>query len=159
MDAKQVDALLKSIVQAFPGNISSMPKCTGVKRSRDGKILLDRMDIETININMQQSSHPPTPLPAPTSTPSHMDRMDIETVNIGAVNIHIDPPLQSAPLQPAPLQPVLSQCLICWDALSSRILLPCMHLCVCATCAPKMSTVTKCPKCRQRIRSIKKVYF
>lgn len=51
-------------------------------------------------------------------------------------------------------------CIICYDAPADHILLDCMHLCMCKECAEDLAKSTKmCPKCRQEINEVRKVYF
>ena len=42
-----------------------------------------------------------------------------------------------------------SRCLVCWEDTTRLLLLPCRHVCVCASCLPQLDR--KCPMCRQAI--------
>lgn len=46
-------------------------------------------------------------------------------------------------------------CVVCMDAKSNHVLLPCGHLCLCETCATKVKT---CPACRAKIVSRTRVF-
>eukprot|EP00475_Leptophrys_vorax_P044351 TRINITY_DN885_c0_g1_i1.p1 TRINITY_DN885_c0_g1~~TRINITY_DN885_c0_g1_i1.p1 ORF type:complete len:124 (+),score=24.29 TRINITY_DN885_c0_g1_i1:507-878(+) len=48
------------------------------------------------------------------------------------------------------------ECIICLDKMADHVILDCMHLCLCEDCHDGMST---CPKCRQPIKEIRKVFF
>jgi hypothetical protein len=53
-----------------------------------------------------------------------------------------------------------NQCVVCMDAPKSRILLPCLHQCVCEACAQRILEVDtpSCPVCRARIERIGQVF-
>merc|ERR1719499_2653056 len=51
-----------------------------------------------------------------------------------------------------------NDCVICQDEPKSHIILPCMHLCVCGTCAQEYK-LKDCPLCMKRFTSIKKVFM
>jgi Zinc finger, C3HC4 type (RING finger)/SPRY domain len=52
------------------------------------------------------------------------------------------------------------ECVVCLDAKSDHIILPCMHLCLCIECAPLLQQAAhaRCPKCRQDVGEVRKVY-
>lgn len=63
----------------------------------------------------------------------------------------------------------LRECVVCIDASSDHIILPCYHLCLCGKCAQGMQQELKnnkkgsgqaqfCPKCRAEITIIHKIY-
>lgn len=52
----------------------------------------------------------------------------------------------------------VQDCIVCMDRPSSRLLVPCMHFCVCSSCASMLQKPT-CPKCRTKIKEIRKVFF
>ncbi|MDP0561782.1 MAG: RING-HC finger protein [Candidatus Endonucleobacter sp. (ex Gigantidas childressi)] len=47
-------------------------------------------------------------------------------------------------------------CVICTDEPSNTAFLPCMHLCCCYDCA---SAMTKCPKCKDKVKGTVRVYI
>mmetsp|Transcript_26739 Transcript_26739/g.64795 ORF Transcript_26739/g.64795 Transcript_26739/m.64795 type:complete len:778 (-) Transcript_26739:324-2657(-) len=55
----------------------------------------------------------------------------------------------------------LMQCIVCLDARCDHVILPCMHMCLCGDCAPfyKEQQGLKCPKCRQSVKSVVKVFM
>jgi hypothetical protein len=54
----------------------------------------------------------------------------------------------------------VDECIICYDSSSTYVILDCMHLCLCKSCALKLhSEGGICPKCRQPIREVRKVSF
>lgn len=50
------------------------------------------------------------------------------------------------------------ECVICLDQVSNHVILDCGHICLCDDCA-KSWTQPTCPKCREPVRLIKKIYF
>lgn len=52
----------------------------------------------------------------------------------------------------------VQDCIVCMDRPSSRLFVPCMHFCVCSSCASMLQKPT-CPKCRAKIKEIRKVFF
>uniref|UniRef100_A0A914X0N4 RING-type domain-containing protein n=1 Tax=Plectus sambesii TaxID=2011161 RepID=A0A914X0N4_9BILA len=44
-----------------------------------------------------------------------------------------------------------TKCIICWDAPSSVLILPCKHFSFCGTCAKEITTT--CPKCKGKVAS------
>ena len=57
-------------------------------------------------------------------------------------------------------KPVLVLCQICHVNQSSTIVFPCMHCCMCDTCAYKLSEISDCcPICRAEIDRIAKIYL
>lgn len=50
------------------------------------------------------------------------------------------------------------ECVVCLDKASDHIILDCMHLCLCGECAAQYVNERNCPKCREPIRAIKKIY-
>ncbi len=56
----------------------------------------------------------------------------------------------------------LMTCVVCMDARSDHVILNCMHLCLCGDCAPFLQSQipgASCPKCRQNVTKIVKVFF
>ncbi len=54
----------------------------------------------------------------------------------------------------------IHECVVCLNAKSTRIIIPCMHFCLCETCSLAFKRKNMdCPKCRAKIRMICKVYF
>src|SRR5690242_7318034 len=53
-------------------------------------------------------------------------------------------------------QPKLGECVVCMEKLSNCIILPCAHLCLCSSCAPKIKQ--SCPLCRAPIQSVTYVH-
>lgn len=51
----------------------------------------------------------------------------------------------------------LSDCVICQENTSSHVVIPCGHLCLCATC--ETNVIDSCPLCRSVIQGKHKVYF
>lgn len=51
----------------------------------------------------------------------------------------------------------VKECVVCLDHLSTHIILPCMHLCLCSDCGTKFQ-LKECPKCRTTIQAIKKTF-
>jgi len=49
------------------------------------------------------------------------------------------------------------ECVICLDAQSTHIIIPCMHICLCENCA-KIYDKSDCPKCRTKVDKISKTY-
>jgi hypothetical protein len=54
-----------------------------------------------------------------------------------------------------------TQCVVCMDAAKDRAVRPCMHVCVCETCAQllMMEKTPRCPVCREPIQHIERVFF
>jgi len=48
-------------------------------------------------------------------------------------------------------------CVVCLTNHKSHIITPCMHFCLCQTCADS-GRIHKCPMCRKRVRQISRVY-
>jgi hypothetical protein len=57
------------------------------------------------------------------------------------------------PLAPAP-DAEETQCVVCMDAPKNRVVLPCMHMCVCEACAQLL----RCPVCRGPIERISQLF-
>jgi hypothetical protein len=57
------------------------------------------------------------------------------------------------PLAPAP-DAEETQCVVCMDAPKNRVVLPCMHMCVCEACAQLL----RCPLCRGPIERISQLF-
>lgn len=56
----------------------------------------------------------------------------------------------------------LMQCVVCLDARSDHVILPCMHLCLCGDCTPFYKTQHSdllCPKCRTSVKTVTKVFM
>jgi len=53
-----------------------------------------------------------------------------------------------------------NQCVVCMDSRKSRVLLPCLHQCVCEACAQQLLELgtPSCPVCRARIERIGQVF-
>jgi len=55
------------------------------------------------------------------------------------------------------------QCVVCLDARSSFVIIPCMHLCLCEGCSPfylsQQAGTMKCPKCRVTVKTVTKVFM
>jgi hypothetical protein len=53
------------------------------------------------------------------------------------------------------------QCVVCMDAAKDRAVRPCMHVCVCETCARLLmiENAPRCPVCRGPIEHIERVFF
>ena len=49
------------------------------------------------------------------------------------------------------------ECIICWDSVPCCIILPCAHLILCTKCSAKYKQ-DNCPKCREPIVEIKRVF-
>jgi len=54
----------------------------------------------------------------------------------------------------------LGKCVICWDDVADHVLLPCGHLCLCASCSVRLVTdlQNKCPVGNCQVKSVHKVY-
>jgi hypothetical protein len=52
-------------------------------------------------------------------------------------------------------------CVVCLDAAKDRAVRPCMHVCVCETCARLLllERAPRCPMCRQLIQHIERVFW
>jgi len=56
----------------------------------------------------------------------------------------------------------LMTCVVCRDARSDHVLIPCMHLCLCGDCAPFYKAQQRglnCPKCRTSVTDVLKVFI
>jgi hypothetical protein len=66
------------------------------------------------------------------------------------------------PAAPAP-HPTAEEtmCVVCMDAAKDRAVRPCMHVCVCETCAQllMLERTPRCPVCREPIQHIERVFF
>ena len=51
-------------------------------------------------------------------------------------------------------------CVVCFDAPKDHIIVPCGHMCVCASCAEQLTKTRTptCPVCREPIRETVKVF-
>jgi DNA repair exonuclease SbcCD ATPase subunit len=60
---------------------------------------------------------------------------------------------------PAPAEETM--CVVCMDAAKDRAVRPCMHVCVCETCAQllMLERTPRCPVCREPIQHIERVFF
>jgi hypothetical protein len=66
------------------------------------------------------------------------------------------------PSAPAPHPPAEeTMCVVCMDAAKDRAVRPCMHVCVCETCAQllMLERTPRCPVCREPIQHIERVFF
>jgi hypothetical protein len=66
------------------------------------------------------------------------------------------------PAAPAPHRDVEeTQCVVCMDAAKDLAVRPCMHVCVCETCAQllMLERTPRCPVCREPIQHIERVFF
>ena len=61
-----------------------------------------------------------------------------------------------------------TECVVCLEAVADHVIADCMHMCLCSACAVKFNpygsqpvrgTFQQCPKCRGRIRNIKRVFM
>jgi uncharacterized membrane protein YccC len=54
-----------------------------------------------------------------------------------------------------------TMCVVCMDAAKDRAVRPCMHVCVCETCAQllMLERTPRCPVCREPIQHIERVFF
>jgi hypothetical protein len=50
-----------------------------------------------------------------------------------------------------------TMCAVCMDAPKNRVVLPCMHMCVCEACARLLRD--RCPVCRGPVERIAHVFF
>lgn len=52
-------------------------------------------------------------------------------------------------------------CVICMEKVSSHVILPCMHVCLCDKCVveSQRQNVATCPKCRSNYTETRKLYF
>lgn len=57
-------------------------------------------------------------------------------------------------------KPDIQDCVVCMAQPSSHVLIPCMHFCLCESCALvcRIKKI-KCPKCRSKVTKISKVFF
>jgi len=59
--------------------------------------------------------------------------------------------------------PAYRECIVCLDASADHVLLDCMHICLCESCADLMQkgglAGQTCPKCRAPIKSIRKTFY
>jgi len=56
----------------------------------------------------------------------------------------------------------LLTCVVCLDARSDHVVVPCMHLCLCGDCAPfykQQQGNLACPKCRSKVETAMKVFL
>lgn len=57
------------------------------------------------------------------------------------------------------------ECSVCFEVGRDRLILPCMHCCLCGDCAkepgfnPAMNPKAQCPQCREKITEIRQVFF
>ena len=60
---------------------------------------------------------------------------------------------------PLPAAPHVAECVVCMDAPQSHALVPCGHMCMCATCAERcVETVKECPMCRAPAHQTFRIY-
>jgi hypothetical protein len=54
-----------------------------------------------------------------------------------------------------------TMCVVCMDEAKDRAVRPCMHVCVCETCAQllMLERTPRCPVCREPIQHIERVFF
>jgi len=86
---------------------------------------------------------------------------------LGSTSQPSQPLPEPAPAQPSSPSPSSSptdskpqECVICCSSVSTHIILPCLHLCICGDCAKTAERrLDKCPNCRTKIKSVKRVYF
>jgi E3 ubiquitin-protein ligase MGRN1 len=68
-----------------------------------------------------------------------------------------------SPAAPAPHPDDVEEtlCVVCMDAAKDRAVRPCMHVCVCETCAQllMLERTPRCPVRREPIQHIERVFF
>jgi len=53
-----------------------------------------------------------------------------------------------------------SECVVCMDAVCDHVLLDCMHLCLCGTCASLFRDAdATCPRCRTPVKQVQKLFL
>jgi hypothetical protein len=51
-------------------------------------------------------------------------------------------------------------CVCCMDAMADHIIMDCMHICLCSTCAPLFQKEdAHCPQCRGDVKEVRKTFF
>lgn len=51
-------------------------------------------------------------------------------------------------------------CVCCMDAMADHVIMDCMHICLCATCAPLFEKDgAHCPQCRSEVKEVRKTFF
>jgi hypothetical protein len=87
-----------------------------------------------------------------------MQRMQRDALRLQQVQAQLGVP----PAAPAP-HPDAEEtlCVVCMDAAKDRAVRPCMHVCVCETCAQllMLERTPRCPVCREPIQHIERVFF
>ena len=91
------------------------------------------------------STAPPrrTVVPATSRTSSaHVHRIHVRRDNVGSVRV--------------PARTTVDTCCICYTKDRDHAIAPCFHMCVCATCAAR---ITACPMCRGLVEDVHRIYF
>jgi hypothetical protein len=147
---------------------------------------LAAIDIPSVSIHSYSSSVPYSSLPSNAPLPSV--NIGSLTVNHNYAPTEF-PPIPPVPLPPQPskrprikaklpdkaettIEPTklptkvsedtkLQECVVCMATMANSIILPCMHVCLCQSCAERMrqQKMKQCPKCRGVIKSVSKVFF
>jgi hypothetical protein len=52
-------------------------------------------------------------------------------------------------------------CVVCIDAPTDHVIMPCRHVCLCSTCGPRLARTrhARCPICREPVQSLQKVFY
>lgn len=87
---------------------------------------------------------PATARPRAPATASHVARVRTRRLLSG----------DESTRQPQPL--ALDVCCVCYARARDHVFQPCFHMCVCGTCAARLST---CPMCRSEVCSVHRVYL
>lgn len=91
--------------------------------------------------NVQIPQPPPLPLSSRTSS-AHVHRIHVRRDNTGSDRV--------------PKRTSLDTCCICYTKDRDHAIAPCFHMCVCVTCAQR---ITACPMCRGEVIQIHRIYF
>ena len=106
------------------------------------------------------TSQPSTSQPStsrPYTAPPYRYRPVSTTEQTGTAHIHrlrIRRNVDDRERRPQPLK--LDTCCICFARTRDHAFAPCYHMCVCGTCAPRL---TRCPMCRQDVQGVHRIWM
>ena len=100
----------------------------------------------------QHSTVPRAPRPQRTQTPRHIST-HAHHVASGTQHSNAVSPRQLSITAPTP--PAI-KCCVCVDTPSQYACVPCFHLCLCASCMPRVKQ--RCPLCRAHVSRMQRIY-
>ena len=101
--------------------------------------------IPQMNMNMYAAPIPPTDSP-------------VEEQSVFETNTQAAPESLPYPSTLATRSATQSECVICMDAKTTHLIVPCGHKCICAQCAKEVDQTNSCPVCRQDIIMVVPVF-